>query len=79
MLHVQREWKGVAMSAARRRQMVRAHARYAAYCSCGRVVHGNGGKAIHRLMHERNGDGHHALIRDEWIKRFSVAPDTFRT
>lgn len=46
------------MDPARRRQIASAHANYANYCSCGRIVHGNGGKYNHREMHERAGDGH---------------------
>lgn len=41
-----------------RLRMRRAHANHEAYCSCGRIVHGNGGKWNHRDMHERASDGH---------------------
>lgn len=39
-------------------QRARAHAKHAHYCSCGKVVWGNGGKAGHAYMHERRQDGH---------------------
>lgn len=39
------------------------HAKHAHFCSCGRVVHGNGGKTSHRAMHERAGDGHRRVTR----------------
>ena len=38
-----------------RLRMRRAHAKYARYCSCGKIVHGNGGKTSHQAGHERNG------------------------
>lgn len=37
------------------------------YCSCGRTVHGNGGKSAHAVMHERLGDGHHYVTQAEQI------------
>lgn len=46
------------------------HTRHATYCSCGRVVWGNGGRSQHREMHERRGDGHSGLTLDEFRRRF---------
>lgn len=40
------------------RQRASAHTKHAFYCSCGKVVHGNGGKAGHAYMHEQAKDGH---------------------
>lgn len=40
----------------RARAKARAHAKHAHFCSCGKVVHGNGGKAAHQAMHERKGE-----------------------
>jgi hypothetical protein len=58
------------MDESRRLAMRRKHATYAHFCSCGRVVFGNGAQASHRAMHERRGDGHHYLIRSAWVERF---------
>lgn len=44
-----------------------AHAKHIYYCSCGKVVSGNGGKASHEYMHERRGDLH------SWIGRVAHA------
>lgn len=43
------------IAATRRAQ---AHAKHAFYCTCGKIVSGNGGKYNHRQMHERAGDTH---------------------
>lgn len=47
------------MSSEGRRRRAQAHAKFAHHCTCGRIVHGNGGKAGHAYMHEQAGDGHH--------------------
>ena len=39
------------------------HARRAHYCSCGKIVRGNGGAASHRAMHDRKGDGYDRATR----------------
>ena len=52
-----------------RLRMRRAHANHAHYCSCGKVVNGNGGKAGHEYMHERRKDGHTWLTRAAWLAR----------
>jgi hypothetical protein len=54
------------MDESRRLAMRRAHARRANYCSCGKVVYGNGGRATHKAMHIRNQDGHRFMIEDRW-------------
>jgi hypothetical protein len=35
-----------------------AHAKHGKFCSCGRIVHGNGAIYQHREMHRRASDGH---------------------
>jgi len=42
----------------------RKHAKYGHYCSCGKVVHGNGGKSAHAEMHRRRKDGGHFVSRE---------------
>lgn len=54
----------------RRRAMRRQHAVHAHYCSCGKVVHGNGGKAGHGYMHARHADGHRWITSRTWDERF---------
>lgn len=44
-------------------------ARHAYHCSCGKTVHGNGGRAGHMDMHERRGDDHGWLTTSQWIER----------
>jgi hypothetical protein len=59
------------MDESRRLAMRRAHAGRKAYCTCGKVAHGNGGQAAHRKMHERKG---------EWRRDFTgavVNPDGY--
>ena len=64
---------------AKARAKARAHAKRAHHCSCGQIVHGNGGKASHAAMHERNGDGwirdmrpegHHYISREQHRTKF---------
>lgn len=55
-------------------QRSKAHAKHAAYCSCGRIVHGNGAKAQHfyvrgdRFVGKR--DGHRLLSREQYDALF---------
>lgn len=42
----------------------KAHANHGYFCTCGRIVHGNGGRANHRDMHKRNDDGHRFTTRE---------------
>ena len=42
------------------------HAQNAHYCSCGKVVWGNGGKVGHENSHKRRQDGHDWITPDEW-------------
>jgi hypothetical protein len=58
------------MDPSRRRQIASAHAKHESYCSCGRIVHGNGGRHNHREMHERAGDGHRYVTRAYFDKLF---------
>lgn len=53
-----------------RRRSSMAHAKHGFFCSCGRIVHGNGAKASHRAMHERADDGHRYVIRESFSKLF---------
>lgn len=46
------------------------HARHAYYCSCGKIVHGNGGRASHADMHERREDGHRFITSRAYDERF---------
>lgn len=46
--------------------MRRAHTKHKDYCTCGKIVRGNGGRASHREMHRRKGDGHHTITREAW-------------
>lgn len=61
------------MNESRRLAMARAHTRYKHYCSCGKVVHGNGGKANHTAMHRRRGDSDHYLTEDGYRALHAMA------
>ena len=52
--------RGRAKDPARQHAKSSHHAKYGHYCTCGKVVYGNGGKTSHKAMHER---------RDEWQHR----------
>ncbi len=65
-----RRRKGDAVDESRRLAMRRAHTKHADYCTCGRVVRGNGGRASHRHMHHVDGDGHHGVTADVWRRMF---------
>ena len=51
-----------------------AHARHAYFCRCGKVVHGNGARAMHfyiegdRFMGRR--EGHSKISREAFFERF---------
>lgn len=69
------------MDETRRKAMRRAHARRANYCTCGKIVHGNGGKHAHRAMHERKGEwrtegGHRYMTYSEYERRRDAALGT---
>jgi hypothetical protein len=49
------------------RERAAAHAKHPHYCSCGKVVWGNGAKAQHRLAHARRADGHRYVMREAWL------------
>lgn len=57
-----------------RLRMRRAHANHARYCSCGKVVYGNGGRWSHHDMHERRADGHRYISYSAWQERFGDRP-----
>jgi hypothetical protein len=59
----------VAANYQRRTEMARAHAKRASYCTCGKVVHGNGGSHMHRAMHKRKDDGHYYMTYSAWCDR----------
>ena len=50
----------------------RAHAKREHYCSCGKVVWGNGGKSSHAAMHARRHDGFHRITPEVWRARFDT-------
>lgn len=52
-----------------RLRMRRAHANHAYHCTCGKTVHGNGGRAGHEYMHVQRGDGHYWLTYSAWLAR----------
>lgn len=52
------------MDESRRLAMRRGHLRNKGYCTCGKVVSGNGGYAAHKAMHQRRG---------EWRRDFTGA------
>lgn len=57
------------MDEARRLAMRRAHTRHKGYCTCGKVVSGNGGIFNHRQKHERLQDDHRFMTYTAWCER----------
>lgn len=58
-----------AMSSVATKQRAKAHAKHPSYCSCGRVVHGNGGRAMHFYIEGQRGrprPGHVRLTQESW-------------
>lgn len=53
----------------RRLAMRRAHVKNKGYCTCGKVVRGNGGIHNHREMHKRLADGHYYMTYSAWLDR----------
>lgn len=51
-------------------QRAKAHARHAYFCSCGKIVHGNGAKAQHKAMHQRDLDGHRWVTSQHYGELF---------
>jgi hypothetical protein len=43
-----------------------AHTRHHYFCSCDKVVSGNGARYQHRQMHLRAKDGHHFMVYEDW-------------
>lgn len=58
------------VSETRRLAMRRAHTKHASFCSCGKIVHGNGAYAAHRAMHVRRADGHRFILEAHYRERF---------
>lgn len=54
----------------RARAKATAHARRAHYCTCGVIVHGNGGKSSHAAKHARDGTSNHFVSRDQYLVMF---------
>lgn len=52
----------------------KAHAKHAHFCICGKVVHGNGGKAMHFYVdgdrYKGRRPGHAEIGREEFFRRF---------
>jgi hypothetical protein len=61
--------EGDGMNEFRRLAMRRAHAKRAYYCTCGKTVHGNGARSMHREMHIRHSDGHYYMTATEYERR----------
>lgn len=57
-----------------RRERARGHLKHRSYCTCGKVVRGNGGIYQHRRMHERKGDGHRYMSYSAWCDRVKTCP-----
>lgn len=57
------------MDESRRLAMRRAHARRASHCTCGKTVHGNGGRTAHSAMHKRKADGHYFMTATAYENR----------
>ena len=74
------------MDESRRLAMRRAHTKHKGYCTCGKVVSGNGAYAAHKAMHERRGEwrrdftgavvnenGHHYMTYSDFQRRQNEA------
>lgn len=57
------------MDESTRLRMRTAHAKHAWFCTCGKVVRGNGGRANHVWMHERREDGHYGITQTAYYER----------
>ena len=57
------------MSESRRLAMRRAHTKHQGYCTCGKVVSGNGGIFNHGQMHRRRDDGHRFMTYSAWAAK----------
>lgn len=56
------------MDESRRLAMRRAHTKHRGYCTCGRVVCGNGGIHNHGQMHKRRKDGHYFMTYSAYME-----------
>lgn len=54
------------VSETRRLAMRRAHTKHKGFCTCGKIVSGNGAIHMHREMHRRRGDGHWYMVASLW-------------
>lgn len=45
------------------------------YCSCGKVLSGNGAMFMHPRMHQAQSDGHRIVTADEWRALFATDAD----
>lgn len=61
------------MDESRRLAMRRAHARRPWYCTCGKTVHGNGGRTAHSAKHRRARDGHYYMTVTEYERRAALS------
>jgi asparagine synthetase B (glutamine-hydrolysing) len=52
-----------------RLRMRRAHTKHKGYCTCGKIVCGNGGLYNHREMHKRKNDGHYFMTYSAWLEQ----------
>lgn len=52
-------------------QRARAHAKRGYFCKCGRIVHGNGARAMHFYVggdrHAGRREGHREISREAWL------------
>lgn len=64
------------MDETRRLAMRRAHTKHRGYCTCGKVVRGNGGKFNHSQMHKRRADGHRFMTYSAWLERAATTRET---
>ena len=64
------------MDESRRLAMRRAHTKHKSYCSCGKIVCGNGGRHSHAAMHKRKADGHRYLTYTAWAATPTEAGET---
>lgn len=56
-----------------RKARARAHAKHPYFCKCGRVVHGNGAKAMHFYIYDRGfkvgyREGHAQVTREQYFE-----------
>jgi hypothetical protein len=57
------------------RDKARAHAKRQHFCTCGKIVRGNGAKAQHQAMHLRRDDSHRYVTEDYWRRNCLLPSD----